>query len=55
MINPKIFPIDAILPLYNLFDSGIISHDTIYNIAPAANAKHMLISHGLTSPSNYTK
>jgi len=42
--NPKIFPIAVILPLYNLFDSGISSPDTIYNIAPAAKLKHILIT-----------
>ena len=43
-INPAIFPILFILPLYNLFDSGISSPDTIYNIAPAANDKHIDIT-----------
>ena len=42
-INPAIFPIDANLPLYNFFDSGISSPETIYSIAPAANARHKLI------------
>lgn len=42
--NPAIFPILFILPLYNLFDSGISSPDTIYNIAPAANDKHIEIT-----------
>ncbi len=32
-------PIEANLPLYIFFDSGISSQETIYNIAPAANAK----------------
>lgn len=33
-----IFPKDENLPLYILFDCGINSHETIYNIAPAAKA-----------------
>ena len=37
------FPTNPILPLYNLLDSGISSPETIYNIAPAAIAKHILI------------
>lgn len=49
-INPKTFPIDAVLPLYSLFDSGISSPETKYIIAPAANARHRLISHVLISP-----
>ena len=39
-INPNILPILDILPLYNLLDSGNSSPETIYNIAPAANARH---------------
>ena len=38
--KPNIFPSADILPLYKLFDSGINSPVTIYNIAPAANDKH---------------
>ena len=38
--NPNIFPKLVILPLYRLLASGINSPVTIYNIAPAANAKH---------------
>ena len=41
--NPNILPNDDILPLYNLFDSGISSPETIYNIAPAAKLKHIAI------------
>lgn len=37
------FPIVDILPLYNLFDSGINSPDTMYSIAPAAKLKHIAI------------
>ena len=37
-VIPIIFPKEENLPLYILFDCGINSHDTIYNIAPAANA-----------------
>lgn len=37
-------PTDDILPLYNLFDSGISSPDTIYNIAPAAKLKQIAIT-----------
>lgn len=44
MIKPIIFPIALILPSYNLFDSGINSPDTIYIIAPAANAKQIAIT-----------
>ena len=42
-VNPIIFPINPILPLYNLLDSGISSPETMYNIAPAAIAKQVLI------------
>ena len=41
--NPIIFPIDHILTLYNLLDSGISSPETMYSIAPAAIAKQVLI------------
>lgn len=41
---PKIFPNEENLPLYILFDSGINSHETIYNIAPAAKAKEKPIN-----------
>ncbi len=41
---PNILPKDENLPLYILFDSGINSHETIYNIAPAANAKEKPIN-----------
>ena len=42
MINPKMFPMNPILPLYKLLDSGISSPETIYNIAPAAIDTQML-------------
>ena len=42
--NPSIFPIADILPLYNLFDSGINSPETIYSIAPAAKLKQPAIT-----------
>lgn len=38
--KPNIFPRADILPLYKLFASGISSPVTMYNIAPAANARH---------------
>ena len=41
--NPSILPIADICPLYNLFDSGISSPETIYSIAPAANPKQIEI------------
>ena len=44
IINPKILPREANLPVYILFDSGISSQETIYNIAPAAKAKHIAIT-----------
>ena len=37
---PIIFPIAVVFPLYNLLDSGVSSPDTMYIIAPAANARH---------------
>ena len=37
---PIIFPTTVLFPRYNLLDSGVNSPDTIYIIAPAANAKH---------------
>ncbi len=43
-VIPNIFPKDENLPLYILFDSGINSQETIYNIAPAANAKEKPIN-----------
>lgn len=43
-IKPNIFPILDILPLYSLLDSGNNSPETIYNIAPAANARHIDIT-----------
>ena len=43
IINPKILPREANLPVYILFDSGISSQETIYNIAPAAKAKDIPI------------
>ena len=39
-----------VLPLYNLFDSGINSPETIYNIAPAAKLKHIAIISSDTFP-----
>lgn len=41
---PKIFPNEENLPLYIWFDSGINSQETIYNIAPAANANEKPIN-----------
>lgn len=43
-MKPNIFPMLDILPLYSLFDSGSNSPDAIYNIAPAAKAKHIAIT-----------
>ena len=37
-VIPKILPKEENLPLYILLDSGSNSQETIYNIAPAANA-----------------
>jgi len=44
IINPIILPTADILPLYNLFDSGINSPETIYNIAPAAKLRQTAIT-----------
>ena len=44
IIKPIIFPIADILPLYNLFDSGISSPETIYSIAPAAKLRHIAMT-----------
>ena len=41
--NPTMLPSAVILPWYNLFDSGISSPDTIYNMAPAAKLRHIAI------------
>lgn len=41
---PRILPNEENLPLYILFDSGSNSQETIYNIAPAANAKEKPIN-----------
>ena len=49
------FPTLDILPLYNLFDSGINSPDTIYSIAPAANDKHIAIISCDIVPTNAPK
>lgn len=48
--NPSILPIALILPLYKLFASGVSSPETIYIIAPAANAKHIAITLWEISP-----
>ena len=48
--NPIILPMADILPLYKLFASGVSSPVIIYNIAPAANDKHMLITVSETVP-----
>lgn len=37
------FPINPILPLYKLFDSGMSSPETMYSMAPAAIDKQILI------------
>jgi len=44
IIKPITFPIAIILPLYKLFASGMSSPVTIYNIEPAAKAKHIAIT-----------
>ena len=48
--KPNIFPNPDILPLYNLFASGISSPVTIYSIAPAAKLKHIAIISSDTEP-----
>lgn len=48
-------PTAVILPLYSLFDSGVNSPDTIYIIAPAANAKHIAIIVCDIEPTNAPK
>ena len=53
--KPKILPIAVILALYSLLDSGINSPDTIYNIAPAANDKHIAIIVSEIPPINAPK
>lgn len=53
--NPTIFPIAVILPLYNLFASGINSPDTIYSIAPAAKLRHIAIICSDIPPTNAPK
>ena len=53
--KPNIFPSALILPWYSLFDSGISSPDTIYNIAPAAKLKHILITSFDIPPTNEPK
>lgn len=42
-IIPRMLPSAGSFPLYKLLDSGINSPETIYNIAPAANARHIAI------------
>ena len=44
------FPTADILPLYKLFASGVSSPVTIYNMAPAAKARHMAITSSETFP-----
>lgn len=43
-VIPKMFPKYENLPWYILLDWGINSHDTMYNIAPAANASEIPIN-----------
>ena len=49
-IKPTIFPKVGNLPLYNEFDSGISSPETMYNIAPAANVRQIEITSSDISP-----
>lgn len=44
------FPTADILPLYKLFASGVSSPVTIYNMAPAAKARHIAIIASDTFP-----